>query len=90
MEEWYREASMLLDKARRLRGDEIVALRYFIENVSVGTLRAEMDLSRKGVSEPKRVIEKLVELGLLEKGEYSYSLSLPLRMLRARRGSIKI
>lgn len=90
MEEWYREASLLLDRAKALGREEMIALKYFAENISVGVLRAEMDLKRKGLSDPKAVLDRLVEAGLLEKGEYSYSLSKPLRKLRARRGRLPI
>ena len=89
-EGWYREASRLLDKARSLDHESLTVFKYFIDNVSVGTLRAERELAKKGVRDPMRVIEKLVELGLLERGDYSYSLSYPLRVLRSRRGGIPL
>ncbi|MEB3816822.1 MAG: hypothetical protein LRS46_02615 [Desulfurococcales archaeon] len=89
-EEWYVEASKLLDRARNLNDKEKTVLKYFIDNVSVGTIRALRDLRRKGIDNPELIIDKLINLGLLEKGEYSYSLSKPLRMLRARRGSTQL
>ncbi len=89
-EDWYSEASRLLDVARRLQGEELLVFRYFADNVSVGTIRAERELERKGVKNPVGVIEHLVSLGLLEKGDYSYSLSAPLRKLRAKRGKLPL
>jgi hypothetical protein len=89
-EDWYMEASKLLDRAKKLDRESLKVFRYFIDNVSVGVIRAERELARKAVKDPIDVIEKLVALGLLEKGDYSYSLSRPLRMLRARRGGIPL
>jgi len=79
------EAATLLDKAKNLSRDEKVVLRYFLEGVSVGTLRAIEELKRKGIDDPEPVIQSLIEKGFLEKGIESYSLSYPLRALVSRR-----
>jgi hypothetical protein len=89
-EDWYIEASKLLDRVKELDRESLKVFRYFVDNVSVGVIRAERELSRKGVKDPAEAIERLISLGLLEKGDYSYSLSRPLRMLRARRGGIPL
>jgi len=89
-EDWYAEASKLLDRVRDLDRESLRVFRYFIDNVSVGMIRAERELARWGIKDPVEVIEKLVSLGLLEKGDHSYSLSRPLRVLRARRGGIPL
>jgi predicted transcriptional regulator len=90
VEEWYKEASALLERAKKLTREELIVFKYFIDNISIGTLRTELDLKRKGISDPRKVVDKLIQLGLVEKGEYSYSLSQPLRKLRARKGGIPL
>jgi hypothetical protein len=89
-EEWLIEASKLLDKARKMSSEERAVFNYFMDNVSVGELRAVKELSRKGVEDPLKVIMKLVEEGLLEKGYDCYNLVEPLRIYRARRGPVKV
>lgn len=79
------EAAALLEKAKRLSREEKVVLKYFLDGLSVGTIRAVEELKRKGIEDPERVINKLIELGFLEKGLESYSLSYPLRALISRR-----
>ena len=80
------EAYRLADEARRLEGDERVAFKYFVENLSVGVIRAVKDLKGKGVKDPQRVIARLVEAGLVEEGGECYNLAAPLRELVRRRG----
>ena len=88
--EWLVEASRLLDKARKLEGLERVVFNYFMDAVSVGEIRAVKELMRKGVERPVEVIERLVEMGLLERGYDCYNLAAPLRAYRARRGPVKV
>lgn len=89
-EEWLIEATKLLDRARKMSREEKIVFNYFVDNVSVGELRAVKELSRKGVEDPLKVIMKLVEEGLLEKGYDCYNLVEPLRVYRARRGPVKV
>ncbi len=84
-ESYWLEASKLLEKARRLRGHERIVFEYFLEEVSVGYLRAEMELKSKGVRDPETAIRRLEELGLLERGRNSISLVKPLRAYLSRR-----
>ena len=79
------EALRLLEKARRLSGPEKTVFEYFLEEVSVGFLRAEMELRSKGVKDPDTAIRRLEELGILERGRNSISLVKPLRTYLARR-----
>jgi len=89
-EEWLVEASRLLDKVRRLSGQERIVFKYFLDEVSVGILRAEAELSKKGVKDPESIIRRLEELGLLERGRDSVSLARPLRAFITRRPGVKI
>ncbi|GAB6147775.1 PolB1-binding protein PBP2 family protein [Stetteria hydrogenophila] len=89
-EEWLIEASRLLEKARRLSRDEKAVFNYFMDNVSVGTIRAVKELKYKGVSDPMKIIMKLVDEGLLEKGYDCFNLPKPLRVYRTRRGPVKV
>jgi hypothetical protein len=81
------EASRLLDLIRSLPKEEKVVAEYFLKYVSVGDLRAVLDLKRLGVKDPQPIIERLVEYGILERGVDCYNLSKPLRdyVLRRRR-----
>lgn len=89
-EEWLVEASRLIEKARRLSREEKIVFNYFMENVSVGELRAVKELSRKGIEDPAKVLMKLVNEGLIEKGYDCYNLAAPLRVYRSRRGSVRV
>jgi len=51
-----------------------VAKKYFMNVVSVGEIIAVRELKALGVSEPEKVIQKLVEMGVIEKGEGCYNL----------------
>jgi len=66
MESWLIESSKILEKARNLSEEEKKVFRYFLENISVGDLRAIMELNRKGIKNPSSIIETLVSNGLLE------------------------
>ncbi|PMP60126.1 MAG: hypothetical protein C0171_03700 [Caldisphaera sp.] len=80
METWLIESSKILEKARNLSDEEKKVFRYFLENISVGDLRAVMDLNRKGIKNSIQIIESLVSNGLLERGNYCYSLPYNLRV----------
>jgi len=75
----------LLKKAEGLNKHEKEVLRYFINNVSVGDLRAVLDLKAKGVPDPEVIIAKLIREGFIEKGEGCYNLAKPLRELVAKK-----
>ncbi len=80
------EAARLLDVAARLRGEERRVYEYFVKNVSVGDIRAVMELERMGMRDPRSIIERLIEMGLLERGLDCYNLAKPLREYYSRRG----
>ncbi len=90
MEEYLAEASKILDKARSLEHEEKLALNYFIENVSVGDLRAVKDLKTLGINAPETVIKKLASMGFIERSEGCYNLVKPLRNYVMRRGKIRV
>ncbi len=90
MKEGDLEGFDLLEKARMLPEPHRTVLNYFIENISVGTLRSVKELKAMGVENPERVIEALVEHGLLEEGLDCYNLARPLRELLFSRGKIRI
>ena len=90
MEDYLVEASILLDKARGLSAEERKVLVYFVENISVGSIRAVKELRQLGVSNPQVVVRKLVAMGLLEEGEDCFNLSKPLREYLARRGKASV
>ncbi len=73
-------AAHLLDKAKRLGDDERRVLSYFMKNISVGDIRAVLDLEKLGVKNAEAIIEHLINLGFLEKGTDCYNLSKPLRV----------
>jgi hypothetical protein len=52
-EGWRAEASRLLELATGLKGEARDAFLYFLDNVSVGDLRAIRDLSKKGIRTPR-------------------------------------
>ncbi len=75
----------LIQKAEKLNEQEKAILRYFLSNVSVGDIRAVLDLKTKGIDEPERVITKLIDEGFLEKGEGCYNLVKELRSISIRK-----
>lgn len=85
-EDWRAAAYRLLEAARGLQGDLRTALIYFLEEVSVGDLRAAQDLMKRGVTDPAAVIERLVEMGLVERGRDCLNLAAPLRRMLSERG----
>ncbi|RLG77576.1 MAG: hypothetical protein DRO12_01875 [Thermoprotei archaeon] len=63
-----------------LSEEERKVFEYFLINISVGELIClrELRLYYK-VNDPRRVLQELVDKGILERGTGSYSLSKPLR-----------
>ncbi|AKA73926.1 hypothetical protein SULI_08405 [Saccharolobus solfataricus] len=51
-----------------------IAIEYFKNYISVGEIVATMDLKARGISNPQAVISKLIEMGIIEKGEGCYNL----------------
>lgn len=90
MEDCIVEASKILSRAEKLEGDYRVVFEYFLDNISVGDLRAVEDLRRKGVNEPLRVMIRLVVEGLLEKKGDVFNLPEPVRCLIYERGRIRL
>lgn len=86
VEDWLIESSKILDKIRNLNNDEKVVFRYFLENISVGDLRAISELSKKGIKNPLLVIESLISNNLIERGNYCYNLPYPLRVYISKQG----
>ncbi|MCE4619742.1 MAG: hypothetical protein F7C33_01835 [Desulfurococcales archaeon] len=86
MEEDLLRASELFERARRLDKEQRMVFDYFYKNVSVGDLRALMELEKLGVRDPQARIDELVEMGLLEKGMDCYNLAKPLREYIFKRG----
>jgi hypothetical protein len=80
------KAGELLEKARKLGREQRIVFEYFYKNISVGDMRAVMELEKLGVRDPQARIEELVEAGLLEKGMECYNLAKPLREYIFRRG----
>ncbi|MEM5873829.1 MAG: hypothetical protein QW065_03465, partial [Acidilobaceae archaeon] len=74
------EVSRLLDKVRELNKEERETLNYFLENISVGSIRAVKELKLSGkVRDPISAIRKLVAMGFLEDAGECYNLAKPLR-----------
>jgi hypothetical protein len=78
-EELLKKAAALLEVIESLDAAHKKVAGYFIKHISVGDLRAVLDLKKMGVENPEEIIEELVELGILEKGIDCYNLSKPMR-----------
>ena len=74
----------VLEKALEgLDPEEQRVLRYFYVNVSVGEIIALRELrTRYKISDPEAVVRRLIEKGLLERGEGCYNLARELREAR--------
>jgi len=72
---------------RTLSKEEVVVLNYFIRNRSVGELLALRELrGLYGIREPMKIINKLVDKGLLERGIGCYNISRNLiKMIKERK-----
>lgn len=82
-----RELDRLLSLIPRLSNEEKTVLRYFMENMSVGSLRAVKELKSQGVREPEEIMARLIDLGLLEDVRGAcYNLAGPLREYVRKRG----
>lgn len=86
----YIELSILMELD--LDEDERKVLNYFIKNISVGEIIAEKELRLEGVKDPRRIIRKLMDKGLIEHGEGCYNLAKDLRekVFKIRRKKRKI
>jgi len=59
-----------------LTDDELLALEYFITNISVGEIIAVRELEDLvGIKDPRSVLDSLIEKGFIERGERCYNLS---------------
>ncbi len=85
MDEEILKAGELLEKARKLNKEQKIVFNYFYKNISVGDLRAIMELKKLGVRDPQARIDELIEIGLLERGMECYNLAKPLREYLFRR-----
>ena len=70
----------VIKKLGTLNPEERKVFEYFLTNISVGELLCirELQVYYK-LSDPKRVIQSLVDKGLLESGIGSYSIAKPFR-----------
>jgi len=75
----------LLQKIEKLNDIEKEVMKYFVSNVSVGDIRATLDLKAKGIDEPEKIMAKLVKEGLLEKGDGCFNLTEKLRPTSIRK-----
>lgn len=70
----------IADKINNLSDEEKKVLEYFLQNVSVGVIIAVRELKAfYRVEDPKAVIRRLMDLGLLEQGYGCYNLSKTIR-----------
>ena len=61
---------------KEMNKEEITVLKYFIKNRSVGELVAFRELrGLYRIDDPAKVLRRLVELGILERGPGCYNLS---------------
>lgn len=51
-----------------------IAIKYFKTNISVGELIVLRELRALGIKNPENVINKLIEMGIIERGEGCYNL----------------
>ncbi|WP_221288064.1 PolB1-binding protein PBP2 family protein [Stygiolobus caldivivus] len=51
-----------------------IAIKYFKNVISVGEIIAVRELKALGVKEPEKAVSKLIEMGVIEKGEGCYNL----------------
>ncbi|MCE4608870.1 MAG: hypothetical protein F7C36_00610 [Desulfurococcales archaeon] len=92
-EEAVLKAAKLLEQIEKLPPDSRKVAEYFMKHISVGDLRAVLDLKKLGVKDPESRIEELISLGILEKGVDCFNLSTPLRnyiFSRRRSASAKL
>lgn len=70
----------LSEVIRGLSEEERKVLRYFLQNISVGSIISIRELKTLyKVQDPKTIIRNLIEKGLLEQGHGCFSLAKPLR-----------
>ncbi len=72
---------------KKLSGDMLKVFDYFLRNISVGEVIAVRELQyRYKINKPLEIIVRLINEGLLEKGEGCYNLSKELRELLWSKG----
>ncbi len=72
-----KELAKLIDG---LSSEEKKVLEYFLQNISVGGIIAQRELRAfYGIENPRDVIRRLIELGILEQGYGCYNLAKKLR-----------
>ncbi len=76
-----------VDLKVKLSDEERKVLNYFMKHISVGEIIAEKELRLEGIKDPREVIRKLMEKGLIERGEGCYNLAKNIReeVFKARR-----
>lgn len=75
----------LEEALRSLDPEEQRVLRYFYNNVSVGEIIALRELrTRYKIRDPEDIIRRLIDKGLLERGEGCYNLARRLREAKYR------
>uniref|UniRef100_A0A7J3QEL0 DUF2250 domain-containing protein n=1 Tax=Ignisphaera aggregans TaxID=334771 RepID=A0A7J3QEL0_9CREN len=69
-----------VDKINKLSEEEKKVLEYFLQNISVGNLVALRELKAfYRVNDPRTIIRKLIDMGLIDQGYGCYNLSRVLR-----------
>jgi hypothetical protein len=72
---------------RSLNSEELLALKYFIQNRSVGELLAIRELrGLYRIKDPVKILGRLTELGLLERAPGCYNL--PKKVLQAFKSEV--
>uniref|UniRef100_A0A7C5YWX2 DUF2250 domain-containing protein n=1 Tax=Ignisphaera aggregans TaxID=334771 RepID=A0A7C5YWX2_9CREN len=70
----------IVDKINKLSEEEKKVLEYFLQNISVGNLVALRELKAfYRVNDPRTIIRKLIDMGLIDQGYGCYNLSRALR-----------
>lgn len=70
----------MIDTIQNLSEEERKALKYFMQNISVGAIIAVRELKAfHKIQDPKIVIRRLIDKGLVEQGYGCYNLAKPLR-----------
>lgn len=70
----------ILDVIQSLNEEERKVLKYFLQNISVGVIIAVRELKAfHKIQDPKIIIRRLIDKGLLEQGYGCYNLAKPLR-----------
>jgi hypothetical protein len=84
------EVVALIEKIKKENPPVRRTAEYFLKHISVGDIRALMDLQKLGVRDPRSAIERLIELGFLERGVDCYNLARPVREYLANRRGYRL